>query len=152
MSKNISLEQNVTKETVSIADFVVASHCYEFPTEDTMPSGYFWSEITAVEPCVTSRGKKAVDVCYIFENNDNVYYVRQRYPLGSTPLLQLYRALIAAGVPEGSTLDAAVGVEEKVRFLYDYDTGFGSIVKRVPVVYEDEDDAEASTSEGCSNE
>lgn len=118
---------------VSVADFVIPDEIIDFPRESEIPAGNYFSEIDDVSAGYTKSGKKCVDVYYYLQSfkDHEVYYMKLRYPEGSRPLNDLYRAVHKAGVPVGSDLSAAIGVTEKIKLVYDSDDCIGRIAVRV---------------------
>ena len=140
---------------VSLDDFVIPANVFDFPRLDVVPGGYYYTEIIDVQPRVTSKGKKCIDVIYelqgFYEKLGN-HTIRLSYPEGSQALQDLYKAMKNAGIPEGSNISAAVGVTEKIHLVYDDEDGIGRIRKRVydpPQEYESDEDEDCDdTSEG----
>lgn len=130
-----------------LEDFVIVADEFEYPLEENIPGGYYVSEIKKIEPRVKNE-KILLDVSYeLISKTGDVYYIKQTYPKDSKPLLDLYRALVAAGVKPGPNLRDAIGVREVVALAYVSKTSeFGSIIKRIPkaepVVENDEFDDE----------
>ena len=122
--------------------FRVSYSDYKFPVEKNVPAGYYLSEIKGIEYMTNHKGRECLDVHYeFFPANGPSHFVLQRYPMGSFSLEKLHRAMGEAGLPNGAPMEDAIGILEKVRFVYDYDSGYGSIVERVPYVDpEDEND------------
>ncbi|MBR5570266.1 MAG: hypothetical protein IKW10_05150 [Oscillospiraceae bacterium] len=57
--------------------------------------------------------KKILDVFYDLEDSyGRKFYIKQSYPEDSQPFQNLATALAAAGVPDGSTVDKAIGTVE----------------------------------------
>lgn len=138
---------------VRLEDFVIPATVYDFPRMDKVPSGYYFSEIIDIQPRVSSKGKKCVDVIYDlqgFHEKLGDHVVRLSYPEGSQPLHDLYKALLNAGVSPGPNLKDAVGVTEKIHLVYDDEDGIGRIHKRVydPVEEDCTEESETEEAEG----
>ena len=75
-------------------------------------------------------------MCYDIEDRyGRQYHILQSYPAGSRPFKQLAAALAAAGVPNGATADAGIGVCEVINLDYvSKKSDFGSIIERKPYV------------------
>lgn len=132
---------------VSLSDFVIPEAVVDFPRSSVIPAGYYYSEILDVQPRLSNSGKKCVDVIYDvqgFRPEQGDHVMRLSYPEGSQPLQDLYKAMLNAGVPVGSTLEAAIGVTERIHLVYDDDESIGRIYRRVydPVNVESTDDDE----------
>lgn len=142
---------------VSMDDFVIPVAVFDFPRMDVVPSGFYFSEILDVQPRVTNKGKKCIDVVYDlqgFHEKLGDHTIRLSYPEGSQALRDLYKAMLKAGVPAGSNMSAAIGVTERIHLLYDDEDGIGRIHKRVydppqeEVCEEDECEEESESEEG----
>lgn len=119
---------------VSLKDFVIPETVADFPKSAAIPAGYYFSEIIDVQPRLTNSGKKCIDVIYDiqgFREDQGDHTIRLSYPEGSQPLMELYKAVRNAGVPAGSTLEAAIGVTERIHLVYDDDDSIGRIHQRV---------------------
>ncbi len=130
---------------VSIDDFVIPANVFDFPRMEVVPSGYYYTEIIDVQPRVTNKGKKCIDVIYElqgFHEKLGDHTIRLSYPEGSQALQDLYKAMLKAGIPAGSNMSAAIGVTEKIHLVYDQEDGIGRIHKRVfdPIEKENYDD------------
>ena len=151
----LSARDVTTDIKVSLDDFVIPASVFDFPRMEVVPSGYYYTEIIDVQPRVTNKGKKCIDVIYdlqgFYEKLGN-HTIRLSYPEGSQALQDLYKAMLKAGIPAGSNMSAAIGVTEKIHLVYDQEDGIGRIHKRVydpPQEYDSEvdEDCEAA-SEG----
>lgn len=146
-NRDYFLGRNIKSEAVaSIEDFKIPQEICNFPRENEIPAGYYFSEIIDVAVRITGRGKKCLDVYYeLLGFRDGEYKMKLSYPEDSRPLHELYIAMRKAGVPAGADMSAAIGVTEKIRLVYDEEGGIGRIDKRVydPV----EDDAEEADSQ-----
>ena len=60
---------------------------------------------------------------------------------------KLHESLGEAGLPNGAPITDAVGILEKIHLVYDYDTGYGSILDRVPYEEPEEEDTEDDTDD-----
>lgn len=119
---------------VSLNDFVIPEAVVDFPKSSVVPAGYYFSEIIDVQPRLTNSGKKCIDVIYEiqgFREDQGDHTMRLSYPEGSQPLMELYKAMRNAGVAAGSTMEAAVGVTERIHLVYDDDDSIGRIYRRV---------------------
>ena len=119
---------------VSLKDFIIPEAVVDFPRSSVVPAGYYFSEIIDVQPRLTNSGKKCVDVIYDlqgFRDDQGDHVIRLSYPEGSQPLQDLYKAMLKAGIPAGSTLEAAIGVPERIHLIYDDDESIGRIYRRV---------------------
>lgn len=138
---------------VTMDDFVIPTAVFDFPKMDVVPAGYYYSEILDVQPRVTSKGKKCIDVVYDlqgFHKKLGDHTIRLSYPEGSQALQDLYKAMLKAGIPAGNNMSAAVGVTERIHLVYDDEDGIGRIRKRVydpPQEAEEDEDCEG-VSEG----
>lgn len=133
-------------------DFVIPVTVYDFPRQEKVPSGYYFSEIIDIHPCVSSKGKKCLDVIYQlwgFHEKLGDHIIRLRYPEGSQPLHDLYKAMLNAGVAPGPNMRDAIGVTEKINLIYEDSDGIGSIYQRVydPPQEDDSDEGECEESE-----
>lgn len=149
------LSVNDTDIHVTMDDFVIPTAVFDFPKMDVVPAGYYYSEILDVQPRVTSKGKKCIDVVYDlqgFHKKLGDHTIRLSYPEGSQALLDLYKAMLKAGIPAGKNMSAAVGVTERIYLVYDEEDGIGRIHKRVydpPQEYDSEEDEDCEgASEG----
>lgn len=137
MLKRKSYETNdSTAQAVeaSFDDFVIPVTVYDFPRQEKVPSGYYFSEIIDIQPCVSTKGKKCLDVIYQlwgFHKKLGDHIIRLRYPEGSQPLHDLYKAMLNAGVSPGPNMKDAIGVTEKINLIYDGDDSIGRIYQRV---------------------
>ncbi len=132
---------------VSLKDFVIPETVVDFPKSAVIPAGGYFSEILDVQVRMTATGKKCADVIYDiqgFRPEQGDHVMRLSYPEGSQPLQDLYKAMRNAGVPAGSTLEAAIGVTERIFLTYDDEDSIGRIRQRVydPVEVEQTDDEE----------
>lgn len=119
---------------VSLKDFVIPETIIDFPKSSVVPAGFYFSEIIDIQPRLTNSGKKCVDVTYEiqgFREEQGDHVVRMSYPEGSRPLQDLYKAMRNAGVPAGSSLEAAIGVQERIQLVYDDEDSIGRIHRRV---------------------
>lgn len=134
-SKTINTTDSGAKvSSVSLKDFVIPEMVYDFPRIDRVPSGYYYSEIIDVQPRISAKGKKCLDVIYAlqgFYDKLGDHIIRLRYPEGSQPLQDLYKAMLNAGVSPGPNMACAIGVTEKIHLIYEHEDGIGSIYKRV---------------------
>lgn len=125
---------SVNATMASLKDFVIPEAVVDFPKSSAIPAGFYFSEILDVKARVTNSGKKCVDVIYDlqgFREDQGDHVMRLSYPQGSQPLQDLYKAMLNAGVPAGSSLEAAIGVTERIHLVYDDDDAIGRIYRRV---------------------
>lgn len=136
-------------------DFVIPVSVYDFPRQEKVPSGYYFSEIIDIQPCVSSKGKKCLDVIYQlwgFHKQLGDHIIRLRYPEGSQPLHDLYKAVLNAGVAPGPNMKSAIGVTEKIHLIYEDTDGIGSIYQRVYDPPQEEDSVEIECEEESESE
>ena len=132
-------------KSVSFSDFVIRSTPYDYPRIGKVPATRYRSTIADMQVRV-KNDKKILDVFYDLEDvYGQKYYIKQSYPEGSQPFQNLASALAAAGVPDGSTVDKAIGTVEILEVDYKTaDSDFGYIGERRPYVAppntQDEDD------------
>ena len=127
---------------VSLDDFVIPANVFDFPRIEVVPSGYYYSDIIDVQPRLTSKGKKCIDIVYElqgFHKKLGNHTIRMSYPEGSQALQDLYKAMLKAGIPAGSNMSAAIGVTERIHLVYDDEDSIGRICKRVYDPPQDED-------------
>lgn len=118
----------------SLQDFIIPSAVIDFPRMKVVPPGYYYLEILEVHARVSSTGKKCLDVIYDlqgFYDSLGDHTIRLSYPIGSQCLQDLYKAMLNAGVPAGSTMKAAIGVTEQIQLVYDDEDSIGRIRRRV---------------------
>ena len=123
----------------------VSNDGYAFPKKKVVPPGNYRSKIVDVQDAVTNAGAQAVDVFYDLSDSGNkTYHIKQRYPLDSYYFDELCDALLDAGLPEGSRISKAKGINENVTLEYPEGSSLGSFSARCPVEdrEEDEDDPE----------
>ena len=88
----------------------------------------------AVDSAHGDDGKLLADVTYrLTDDRGKSVEARARYPVGGYHLQKLFDALVEAGLPEGSPLADAVGIEERVTIMYPYEGALGKIKSRSPV-------------------
>lgn len=120
--------------------FVLPAAVIDFPRSKNIPAGYYFAEITDISARRTNSGKNCLDVVYHLEGfRGGEYDMRLSYPENSQPLQDFYAAMLKAGVPSGSRIDAAIGVTERIRLIYDDEDSIGRIDARVydPIVEDD---------------
>lgn len=107
---------------------------YRFPTKQNVPAGNYIAELKMVYTR-SKNGRAILDVGYEITAQDGaVYHIVQSYPQNTIYLKKLYRAMIAAGLNQGDKPDKFIGVREEIVLAYpEEDTGFGSIIRRVPL-------------------
>ena len=139
--------------TLRLEDFVIVADKYEYPVEDRVPAGQYFSELKKLVPRIKD-GKEMLDAFYEIRHprGQSVYHIKQTYTKGSTFIQEFYNAMIAAGVKPGPNLKDAVGIEEFISLAYVSATSdFGSIVKRYPkavaLAYYGHSDEEADVDE-----
>lgn len=138
------LKQVKSASTKALIDkFVLPAAVIDFPRSKNIPAGYYFTEITDISARRSNSGKNCLDVVYHLEGfRGGEYDMRLSYPEGSQPLQDFYAAMLKAGVPSGSRIDAAIGVTERIRLIYDDEDGIGRIDARVydPLIEEDADE------------
>lgn len=135
---NTSAKQGVAFRTDDTAprleDFIIVADRYDYPVEDRVPAGYYFSELKKLAPRIKD-GKELLDAFYEIRQprGQSVFHIKQTYTKGSTFIQDFYNAMIAAGVKPGPNLKDAIGVEEFITLAYiSTKSDFGSIVKRMP--------------------
>ena len=135
------LNQVKSASTKALIDkFVLPTAVIDFPRSKNIPAGYYFTEITDISARRTNSGKNCLDVVYHLEGfRGGEYDMRLSYPENSQPLQDFYAAMLKAGVPSGSRIDAAIGVTERIRLIYDDEDSIGRIDARVydPIVEDD---------------
>lgn len=134
MQKLTRNSSNHATTMVSLKDFIIPEAVVDFPKSSAIPAGYYFTEIVDVQPRLTNSGKKCVDVIYDlqgFREDQGDHVMRLSYPEGSRSLQELYKAMLNAGVPAGSSLEAAIGVTERIHLVYDDEDSIGRIHRRV---------------------
>lgn len=100
---------------------------------DKVPAGTYHSVILAVIDAVSEDDKPMADVIYRFTSSSGkVIEAKIRYPIVGYHIERLIDALIDAGLPEGSPLTDAVGIEEDVVVVYPQEGALGKIKNRRP--------------------
>lgn len=103
-------------------------------TSDLVPRGTYRSKILSVEDAVCANGAPAADVVYRFVSDSGFSAeAKIRYPLEGYHIGQLFDALLDAGLPEGSSIVDAVGIQEEVTVAYPYEGSLGKIQTRRPL-------------------
>ncbi len=126
------------KSPASVADIIVRrsqrqQKAIPMLTADKVPAGTYHSVILAVKDAVSDEGKPMADVIYRFTGpNGKAVDAKIRYPVVGYHIERLIDALIDAGLPEGSPLTDAVGVEEDVTVVYPQEGALGKIKTRSP--------------------
>lgn len=146
-SEAVGMKQPHTEEKASFASFVVKTCEYDYPRAGVIPATYYYSVIADMQ-VREKDGREILDVCYDIQDcYGREYHILQSYPADSRPFKQLAAALVAAGVPNGATVDAGIGVCEVINLDYvSKNSDFGSIIERRPYVApavsddQDEDD------------
>lgn len=120
---NVRIRRTQTQATVPMLNQKVA------------PAGTYASKIVAVTASQIDTTKAdAVDVIYELTAADGkVVQGRVRYEIGGYHFDRLADALVNAGVPDGSPITAAVGVEEQIEIIYSYKGALAKIKDRRPL-------------------
>ena len=140
---------------VSLDDFIIPTAVVDFPKMEKVPSGFYFSEILDIQPRITNRGKKCLDVVYAlqgFHEKLGDHVIRLSYPLNSQPLQDFYKAMLNAGIAPGPNMKSAIGVTEKIHLVYDDEDGIGRIHKRVFDPVDEEDYVDNECTEESSGE
>ena len=88
-------------------------------TQKIAPAGWYTSKIVAVDTAKTESLDDAVDIVYELTDDDGkVVQGRLRYAVDGYHFGKLCDALVDAGVPDGSPIMDAVGVEEELEIVY----------------------------------
>ena len=103
--------------------------------QSVVPAGTYTSRITAVTASkIENTQADAVDVIYELTADDGkVVLGRIRYELGGYHFDRLADALIDAGLPEGSSIVDAVGIEEELEISYPHQGSLAKIKSRRPL-------------------
>lgn len=127
------------KSPGSVADIIVRrNHSQQknvpMLTADKVPAGTYRTVIVAVSDAQNAEGKPMADVIYRFTSvSGKAVEAKVRYPIEGYHIERLFDALIDAGLPEGSPLTDAVGIEEEdVRVVYLHKGALGTIKSRRP--------------------
>ena len=126
------------KSPSSVADIIVRRNHRQqknvpMLTADKVPAGTYRSVILAVKDAVSDEGKPMADVVYrLTSSSGKVVEAKIRYPITGYHIERLFDALIDAGLPEGSPLKDAVGIEEDVTVVYPQEGALGKIKTRSP--------------------
>ena len=118
---------------------------YDFPKEEAVPEGNYFSIIKAVESSYNKQHDPCFDVYYKLLAFKDVqawgngliderpyYYIKQRYKHGSTPARAFIQAVRKGGMPLKFTSSQLIGYTERIRLAYERDGGLGSIIERIP--------------------
>ena len=147
-SDPVEVQKFSKNKSVSFSDFVIRSTPYDYPRIGKVPATRYRSTIADMQVRV-KNDKKILDVFYDLEDSyGRKFYIKQSYPEDSQPFQNLATALAAAGVPDGSTVDKAIGTVEILELDFiTPNSDFGSIVARKPYVappdtQDEEDDAD----------
>lgn len=130
---------NVMKTPESVANIIVrrsqqGKKRVPMLTETVVPAGTYHSVVVAVEDAHSDEGKPMVDVTYRFTDaRGKETEARMRYPITGYHLEKVIDAWLDAGLPEGSHLTDAVGLEEEVVIVYPQQGALGKIKSRRPV-------------------
>jgi hypothetical protein len=117
---------------------------YEFPFEDKVPEGCYYSMITVAEKSFNKYSDPCFDICYKLVSNKDLdaldagyidklayCYIRQRYKIGSEPERKFVRTMCESGMPAKFKLSELVGYTEYIRLTYVRDGCIGSITERI---------------------
>lgn len=105
---------------------------YDFPSVATLPAGIYTSYISAVEEAKTKNGEIAVDLLHDLKDaKGRMYHMRSRYKIDSIRFEELCDSLIAAGLSADESIEAAVGVKERI--LIQHNEGYAQISERTPL-------------------
>ena len=104
-------------------------------TAKIAPAGVYASKIVAVTASkIDTTNADAVDVTYELTGTDGkIVQGRVRYEVGGYHLDKLLDALAEAGVPEGSSITEAVGIEEQLEIVYPQRGSLAKIKSRRPM-------------------
>ena len=105
-------------------------------TQKVAPAGIYTSRIAAVTASkIESTNADAVDLTYeLTDASGKVVQGRVRYELGGYHFDRLGDALVNAGVPDGSSITAAVGITEEIEIVYPQKGSLAKIKDRRPLV------------------
>lgn len=151
-SEAVSMKHRGTDVKASFSNFVVKTCEYDYPRIGQVPADFYYSVIADMQ-VREKDGREILDVCYDIEDRyGREYHILQSYPAGSRPFKQLATALVAAGVPNGATVDAGIGVCEIINLDYvSKKSDFGSIIERRPYVapsgYDDQEESDELVEE-----
>lgn len=120
---NIRISRTKTQTTVPMLNQKVA------------PAGVYTSKIAAVTASkIESTNADAVDITYELTANDGrVVQGRIRYEIGGYHFDRLGDALLDAGLPVGSSIVDAVGIEEQLEIVYPQRGSLAKIKNRCPL-------------------
>jgi hypothetical protein len=141
-------EQLNSSEKLDFSKFIITANRYDYPRLGKVPAITYYSTIADMK-IREKDGKTILDVYYDLQDSwGRTFYIIQSYPEGSQPFRRLGAALAAAGVPNGATADAGIGVVEIITLDYPSNSSeLGSIVERKPYVPSSVD-AEEDLAEG----
>lgn len=118
---------------------------YDYPKYDTVKPDCYCSKIVNAEKAVTSKGDPCIDIFhqlipiknyYSWYRDETepvpVFYVKQRYKIGSTAYQHFVLAMKRAGLGNKILLSQVVGIIETVSIAYPYSDDMGTISKRKP--------------------
>ncbi len=116
---------------------------YEFPREDEVPEGCYYSMIMYAERSENKYHDPCFDICYKLLSVKELvaweaepttilsyHYIKQRYKIGSEPARKFMRAMYEGGKQTKFKLSELVGRTEYVRLVYERDGQIGSIAQR----------------------
>lgn len=150
--RNLRSTHKANKVVPGLDYFIIEADEYEYPVEERVPSGYYFSEIKKLEARI-KNDKVVLDASYEIcpTLGSDVYHIKQTYPEGSKPLRDFYKAMVKAGVKPGPNLKDAIGIREIIVLSYVSEkSDFGSIVRRKPdltTTGSQNDDPEEETEE-----
>lgn len=104
-------------------------------TSKIAPAGTYASRIAAVTASkIENSSADAVDITYeLTDSSGKVVQGRLRYEIGGYHFDRLGDALIDAGLPNGSSIVDAVGIEEEIELIYPYRGALAKIKSRRPL-------------------
>lgn len=104
-------------------------------TSKIAPAGTYTSRIAAVTASnIEGTNADAVDLIYeLTDSGGKVVQGRIRYEIDGYHFYRLGDALIAAGLPEGSSIAEAVGIEETLEIVYPQRNSLAKIKSRRPL-------------------
>jgi hypothetical protein len=112
--------------------FAVEVNKYEYPVEEKVPAGAYYSEIKKMDIRI-KNDQVILDVGYWIEDAKAVYRILQSYPAGSIPFKKLRAAIDAAGIDATTDIRTAIGMSEKILLAYvSKKSDIGSIIDRIP--------------------
>ena len=139
----MSLSNCLKKNTRSVAPNLNNIRIHRSQTQTTVPmlnqkvapAGVYTSKIVAVTASkIESTNADAVDITYELTADDGrVTQGRIRYEIGGYHFDRLGDALLDAGLPAGSSIVDAVGIEEQLEIIYPQRGSLAKIKSRCPL-------------------